>query len=116
MVEENNKINIEIVYKFINTNCEKGKIKSFVFLEKELENTITYEKNEKIILLGLCKKKNDNNYNIKSVIYNDYIFEYDNPANKIFIEKFEIDVKKYDLLIWIQFESFKIRGSAYKNN
>ena len=105
-----------LVYNFIKNYCENAKIKTFLSLEKAFENTINYDKQENIILLGLIKNLKNNIYSIKSVIYEDYIFEYSNLLNKKFIDSFELDVKEYDLLVWIQFEKFRQKGSVFKNN
>jgi hypothetical protein len=107
---------VVIVYNFIKNYCENAKIKTFLSLEKLFENTIIYNKQENIILLGIIKNFKNNIYSIKSVIYEDYIFEYSNLLNKKFIDSFEIDVKEYDLLVWIQFEKFKLKGRVFKNN
>ena len=105
-----------IVYNFIKNYCENAKIKTFLSLEKKFENTIIYDKQKNIILLGIIKNLKNNIYSIKSVIYEDYIFEYNNLLNKKFIDSFELDVKEYDLLVWIQFEKFKLKGNVFKNN
>ena len=110
---QNNKLDLRNVIKFIKENCEEGTIKTFLLLEKENESTMRYYRKDKIIILCLCKSKNYD-YLIKSVIYKDNIFDYKNIQNKKFIDSFEIDVKDYDLLVWIQFKNFKTRGKIYE--
>ena len=112
---KNGKLELKILYNFMNNYCKFGKIKTYIILEKEEENTINYDNNKEIMILGLCKNKS-NIYIIKSIIYNNYIFEFNNPNNKKFIDSFEIDVKEYDLLVWIQFEDLTLRGNIYKIN
>ena len=110
---QNNKIDLRNVIKFIKENCEEGIIKTFLILEKENESTMRYYRKEKIIILCLCKNKNCE-YIIKSVIYKDNIFDYKNILKKKFIDSFEIDVKDYDLLVWIQFKKLTTRGKSYE--
>ena len=110
---QNNKLDLRNVIKFIKENCEEGTIKTFLLFEKENESTMRYYRKDKIIILCLCKSKN-HDYLIKSVIYKDNIFDYKNIQNKKFIDSFEIDVKDYDLLVWIQFKNFKTRGKIYE--
>ena len=111
--DNDKKFDFRIIFKFIKENCDEGKINTFIFLEKELENTLRYIRKDKIIILCLCMEK-ENDYKIKTVIYKDYMFEYNKIQNKKFIDSFEIDVKDYDLLVWIQFNKFKIRGKIYE--
>ena len=113
LVDKNKNFDFSIVYKFIKENFDEGRIKTFVFLNKENESTMNYYKNDKIIILCLCKDE-ENDYIIKSVIYKNYIFQYVNVKNKILIDSFEIDVKNYDLLVWVQFNKFKARGKIYE--
>ena len=103
---------LQIVNNFIKINLEKGKIKTFIFLEKEDESTINYEILHNIIILCLIKDKNKT-FSIKSIISGNYIIPYDDIENKQFIDSFEIDVKEYDLLVWVYFEKFTTKGEIY---
>ena len=106
----------ELVYHFIKNYCENAKVKTFLYLEKELENFIFYSSQENMILLGIVKNSDKNMYSIKSVIYDNYIFDYSKLQNYKFIDTFELDVKEYDLLVWIQFEKFNLNGkNVFKN-
>ena len=110
---DNKDLDFSDVFKFIKENCDEGKINTFIMLKKEEENMLKYNRNDKIIILCLCIDE-EKKYKIKSVIYKDFIFQYNNNKNNKFIDSFEIDVKDYDLLVWIQFSKFKIRGKIYE--
>ena len=106
-------IDFSAVFDFIKENCDEGKIKTFIKLNKDDEISMKYIRKDKIIILCLCLDE-ENKYKIKSVIYKDFIFQYNNCKNKKFIESFDVDVKDYDLLVWIQFNRFKLRGKIYE--
>lgn len=107
-----------LVYHFINNYCENGTIKTYLELEKNLENYMIYNSQEDIILLGIIKNsdKNTDSYSIKSVIYEGYIFDFNNLQNKKLIDTIGLDVKDYDLLVWIQFQKFKLKGNKIFKN
>ena len=112
-IYNNKNIDFSVVFDFIKENCDEGKIKTFIKLNKDDEISMKYIRKDKIIILCLCLDE-ENKYKIKSVIYKDFIFQYNNNKNNKFIDSFEIDVKDYDLLVWIQFSKFKIRGKIYE--
>ena len=108
-----------LVYHFINNYCENAVIKTYLELEKKLENYMIYNSQEDIILLGIIKNFGNNTndtYSIKSVIYENYIFDFNNLPNKKLIDTSELDVKEYDLLVWIQFQKFKLNGNKIFKN
>ena len=105
----------DVAYEFIKTNCVFGKINSFIFLNRDYENTLSYDNTSSRIILGLCKNKMKS-FSIKSVIYDNYIINYENVKERQFIDSFEIYLDEYDLLVWIDFKDFTTKGKIYKNN
>ena len=95
--------------------CVFGKINSFIFLNNEYDDTISYDNTNGRIILGLCKNKLKS-FSIKSVIYDNYIINYENAEERQFIDSFEIYVDIYDLLVWIDFKDFTTKGKVYKSN
>lgn len=115
LTEDGYKFYFYVVYEFIKTNCVLGKINSFIFLNSDYEETISYDNTNGRIILGLCKNK-AKSFSIKSVIYDNYIINYENVEERQFIDSFEIYVDEYDLLVWIDFKDFTTKGKIYKSN
>jgi len=113
--EDGYKFYFDVVYEFIKTNCTFGKISSFIFLNSDYDDIISYENTSGIIILGLCKNKSKS-FSIKSVIYDNYIINYENAEERQFIDSFEISVEVYDLLVWIDFKDFTTKGRIFKSN
>ena len=80
-----------------------------------IDDTISYDNTNGRIILGLCKNKLKS-FSIKSVIYDNYIINYENAEERQFIDSFEIYVDIYDLLVWIDFKDFTTKGKVYKSN